>query len=62
MNRYLVSYLKNGELFETVVRANTNYEAREETAIRFNIPIKFEVGTGYMNEDNHVSAVVAINM
>ena len=62
MNQYLVSYLKNGDLFETVVKANTNYEAREKIAILFNIPIKFEIGTHYMNEDNHVSAVVEINM
>lgn len=62
MNQYLASYLKNGNLFETEVQANTNYKAREKVAIRFNIPIKFEIGTPYMNEDNHVSAVVKVNV
>lgn len=60
MNTYYVSYLKNGELFETTTNANTAYEAREKIAITFNIPLKFEIGTGYVNEDNHVSAVKQI--
>ena len=58
MNIYYVSYLKNGDLFETTTKANTADEAREKIAIRFNIPRKFEVGTAYMNENNHVSAVI----
>lgn len=60
MNIYYVSYLKNGDLFETTTKANTANEAREKIAIRFNIPIKFEIGTIYMNEDNHVGAVIQI--
>lgn len=60
MNIYYVSYLKNGDLFETTTKANTANEAREKIAIRFNIPIKFEIGTAYMNEDNHVGAVIQI--
>ncbi len=59
-NIYYVSYLKNGDLFETTTEANTADEAREEIAIRFNIPRKFEIGTVYMNENNHVSAVIQI--
>ena len=60
MNNYLVSFCKNGELFESIVTAKTADEARETTAIRFKIPIKFEVGSQYMNEDNYVSAVIKI--
>lgn len=62
MNIYYVSFLKNGDLFETVVKANTADEAREGIAIKYNIPKKFEVGTHYMNEDNHVGAVMQIQM
>jgi len=60
MNSYIVSYLKNSELFETTTKATTLDDAREKIATRFNIPKKFEIGTIYMNEDNHVSSVIQI--
>ena len=60
MNNYNVRYLKNGECFEIIVKANTADEAREKSAIKFNIPLKFEIETPYMNEYNHVSSVLLI--
>lgn len=60
MNIYYVSYLKNGDLFETKIKANSADEARETIAIRFNIPRKFEIGTAYINENNHVNSVIKV--
>ena len=61
MNVYMVSFLKKGELRETTIRADTADDARNKIAERFNIPTKFEFGTWYMNENNHVSAVIQIS-
>ena len=65
MNRYYVSFMKKGELYETAVRATTADEARNFIATKYNVPTKFEVGTQDMNKDNHVdnhvSAVIQIN-
>lgn len=60
MDTYLVSYLKNGELYETTTKATTLDEARGKIATRFDILPKFEIDTIYTDEDNHVGAVIQI--
>jgi len=61
MKKYLVSFLKNDELFNSVIPAMSKDQARQIIAAKHNIPIKFEVGTIYENESNHVSAVIELN-
>lgn len=57
--------MKQGELFETVVIANSSDEARGLIANKYNIPFNFELkGEAEMNtylENNHVGAVVLVN-
>ena len=44
MKKYLVSFMKNGELFETIVTANNSFDARECISIKYEIPIlKLEI-------------------
>ncbi|RHB41803.1 hypothetical protein DW886_14695 [Enterocloster aldenensis] len=65
MKRYIVSFMKQGELFETVVIANSSDEARGFIANKYNIPFNFELkGEAKMNtylENNHVGAVILVN-
>ena len=42
MKKYLVSFMKNGELFETIVTANNSFDARECISIKYEIPMNFE--------------------
>lgn len=59
MKKYLVSFMKNGELFETVKTACNSYEAREIVSIENNIPMSFEIGK-CEDENNYVSAVIEL--
>lgn len=65
MKRYLVSFMKQGELFEAVVRANSSDEARRFIANKYNIPFTFELkGEAERNtylENNHVGATILVN-
>ena len=58
MKTFLINYLKNGDLYETYVKANTNDEARNIIAVKYHIHHKFEIGTIYTNEQNYVSSVI----
>lgn len=64
MKNYLVSFIKNGELFESVVTANKADDARNFVANKESIPFNFEIkGDGYCstyNENNHVAAVIEL--
>ena len=57
--------MKQGELFETVVRANSSDEARGFIANKYHIPFNFELKgeaeTSTYLENNHVNAVILIN-
>lgn len=63
MTTYRVSFLKYGELFETVVKANNKGDARKFVANKENIPFNFEISGEYYNsylENNHVSSVLEL--
>ena len=60
MKEYLVRFLKNGELFESIVTVKSAYRAREIIAFEYGIPIKFEIGSGYENDRNHVGSVIEL--
>ena len=63
MKDYLVRYLKGGELYQCIVRANDSIEARSFTAIKESIPLNLEINGDYYNtyvENNHVSSVVEL--
>ena len=57
--------MKQGELFETVVRANSSDEARGFIANKHNVPFNFELkGEAEMNtylENNPVGGVILVN-
>ncbi|WP_313069830.1 hypothetical protein [Lacrimispora sp.] len=59
MKKYLVSFMKKGELFEVVKNAYDSYEARKIVSIENNIPMNFEIGK-CEDEDNHVGAVIEL--
>lgn len=59
MKKYLVSFMKNGELIETIVTANNSFDARECISIKYEIPMNFEIGNNE-DEKNHVSAVIKL--
>ena len=59
MKKYLVSFIKNGELFEMVVTALKSLDAREIVSIENNIPMNFEIGK-CEDGNNHVSSVIEL--
>jgi hypothetical protein len=59
MKKYLVSFMKNGELLETIKTSDNSYEARKVVSIENNIPMNFEIGK-CEDENNHVSAVIEL--
>ena len=63
MKKYLVSFLKDGDLYESIVMSNSEDEARHFIANKENIPFNFEILGDYYNtyiENNHVSSVVKL--
>lgn len=59
MKKYLVSFMKKGELFEVVKIACDSYEARKVVSMENNIPMNFEIGK-CEDEYNHVGAVIEL--
>lgn len=60
MKTYRVTFIQNGDLYESIVSAGTRDQARKFIATKYNIPIKFESGTIYQDEYNYVSAVIEL--
>lgn len=64
MKNYKVSFLKDGELFETIVTANSREDARKFIANEENIPYNFEIiGNciyNYYLVNNYVSSVIEL--
>lgn len=59
MKRFLVNFMKDGELFETIILANTSEEARNYVSIKQGIPTHFEIGI-HENIYRHVGAVIGL--